>query len=152
MNTIMRIRQAMPFSDVRIVGEYLSLGDVLLAVIVAVVGVWVYRNIYAFIRGFFATHEEYRQVMFIQMIRKYQAMFPKTTLSFGGETFTRGMLIRVVTKNQQTQSEETFEGRFIGMDDNKTICVVTRSNVVADILDNILEIIQLDDNHMGETK
>jgi len=134
----------MPFSDVNIVGEYLSLGDFLFAAVAAIIGVWVTRNVSAFIRGFFTTPEEHRRVQIHRIIQRCHLMFHKTTFSFDGKTFSRGMLIRVVTKKN-----ETFEGRIVGLDDNNTMCIITKMDIMADILDNILEIIVLDDQSVN---
>lgn len=140
MNIIMRIRQAMPFSDVNIIGEYLSLGDFLLAAITALIVVWIVRGISKRVKFVKMPPEELRNIYAEKMAQWCRLMFPQTTLSFGGQTFTRGMQIRVITRENRT-----FEGSFIGINEDNAICVMTETKLEADILDNILEIILVDE-------
>jgi hypothetical protein len=67
-------------------------------------------------------------------------MFPKTIFDFGGKTYTRGMLIRITT-----HAENTIEGRFLGLNEDNIICVITKTQISAEILDSILEIISIDE-------
>jgi len=135
----MRLRQAMPFSDTYILGEYLSFGDFLLAAVAAIVLVWFVRQITKAKRFFGMTPEEYRTMQINRIIQRCYLLFPKTTFCFDGRTFKRGMLIRVTTRTQ------TFEGRLMGLNDDNVFCVLTQIHVAADILDNIMEIMELDE-------
>ncbi len=62
--------------------------------------------------------------------------FPKETLLFNGETFMRGMSIKV-----QTYSEEIFEGIFLGISTEDVICILTMDYIVAYKLDGIRDIL-----------
>ena len=62
-------------------------------------------------------------------------MFPNENMQFNGATFTRGMLVQVVTINKRI-----IEGKFIGSNKDNVVCVVTDSTVIAQELNNIEEI------------
>jgi hypothetical protein len=61
-------------------------------------------------------------------------------LQFRGETYRRGMNIRLVT----TQSK-IIEGKFLGLNHDNMICLMTRGLIIAQALKNIeqMEILDL---------
>jgi len=65
-------------------------------------------------------------------------MFPNELVKFNGATFSRGMLVRVITINRRT-----FEGKLIGSNKSNVVCVLTNESVVAQGLDDIEEIKEL---------
>jgi len=140
MQLIQWLRQSMPFSESYIFGEYLSLGDVILATLLAVFGVWIVRVIRTTFAVISLTPDEFRERQIIKIAERCHVMFPNTSVEFGGKTFIRGTIIRVTTR-----ANTTFEGVFMGRSDNDVICVMTKIQVAADILDNILEIIAIDE-------
>jgi hypothetical protein len=66
------------------------------------------------------------------------ALFPIETVQFRGETFTRGMMVRVRTISC------TFEGRLLGSNDRDVVGVLTRRKIAADLLENIEEIVKVE--------
>jgi len=134
----------MPFSDVSIVGEYLSLGDFLLAAIAAAVILWIIKLASLRVAVGRMTPEEFKNAYLNRIIQRCYMMFPQTTFSFAGKTFTRGMAIRVTMKDKRK-----FEGSLIDMSHENVICVLAESQISADILDNILEIIELNSEDRG---
>ncbi|MBS4959828.1 MAG: hypothetical protein KHZ62_03285 [Clostridiales bacterium] len=62
-------------------------------------------------------------------------LFPIDTVTFDGESFTRGMKIRVTTFQ-----EKVFEGRLIGKNNKNVICVLNGHNIIAHSLNKISHI------------
>jgi len=145
MQLIQWLRQSMPFSENYIISGYISFGDVLLATLMSVIIVWAIRKTRSLLTLFSLSPDEFREMQIVRIAERCHMMFPNTSLNFGGKTFTRGMLIRVTTR-----ANTTFEGRFMGRSDDNVICVMTKIQIAADILDNILEIIAIDEENVVE--
>ena len=62
-------------------------------------------------------------------------LFPNENMFFNGDTYTRGMSVRVITINRRT-----IEGKFIGSNKDNIFCVVTNNSVFAQELESIEEI------------
>ena len=74
----------------------------------------------------------------IQLIlERCYSLFPKDIINFHGQTFKRGMKIKVTTLQNKS-----FEGEFIGTNSKGMVCIVTNKLVIAHELRNI-ENIQL---------
>jgi len=74
-----------------------------------------------------------------KVIARCCALFPDESILFKGRTFTRGMAVRVTVAGNRS-----FEGKLIGGNKDNIICVLTKTFVAADILDNIVDMIELD--------
>jgi hypothetical protein len=137
---IEQLRNLMPFSDSFIIGEYLSVGDFIFAVIAAFVAVWCIRRLAALVNFLSMSPEEYRQYQFNRIIDRCYALFPRAALIFGGRIFIRGMSIRVTSVTNRT-----IEGRFMGVNKHGVICLMLESEISAEILDNVLEIMIIEE-------
>lgn len=67
-----------------------------------------------------------------RIIERCNDLFPKQTLLFKGKSFKRGMRVRVTTL-----SKKTFEGELVGVNSDNILCVITKSSIAADVLENI---------------
>lgn len=68
-------------------------------------------------------------------------IFPLEMFSFHGQTFRRGMKIKITTLQNKI-----FEGELIGFNTKNMICIMTSKLIVAHELQNIREIVLLEDN------
>lgn len=73
-----------------------------------------------------------------KIIQRCYNLFPKDIIKFQGETFRRGMNVRITTSQHKI-----FEGRLIGSNHENMVCVLTAKYVVAHDLENIQEIKEL---------
>ena len=67
-------------------------------------------------------------------------MFPIESVSFGGQVFTKGMMVRITT-----MQHKVFQGEFIGKNDLGIICILTREHVIAHELKKITDMVSVDD-------
>lgn len=67
-----------------------------------------------------------------KVIDKCYALFPLDSLLFNGETFRRGMYLRITTVG-----EKIIEGRFIGANRENVLCILTDKTISAEIIENI---------------
>jgi hypothetical protein len=75
-----------------------------------------------------------------EIIQKCYSIYPTDTFDFQGQTFTRGMYVRLVTLQNKS-----FEGEFIGISKDNMLCIATQDVVVAHQISNIRELINLED-------
>jgi len=68
------------------------------------------------------------------VLQRCYGMFPIPSVSFNGAIFHRGMSVRAVTSK-----ERVIEGRFVGINKDNMLCILTPSSVIAQELDSILE-------------
>ena len=61
--------------------------------------------------------------------------FPIETLKWDGTTFWRGSILRVVN-----DKDETFEGQFIGLNEDNMVCLFTNDSVIAQQMKSITDI------------
>lgn len=71
------------------------------------------------------------------ILQRCYVLFPKDILSFGGETYKRGMLLKITTLQNKT-----FEGEFIGCNERDMFCMLTQKYIIAHEINNI-ETIQI---------
>jgi len=136
--------ELMPFHNVPLAGDLLSLGDVLFAAVLAAVLFGCVRFIRG-VRRFFsgaaimplssAETESYRN-----MLKNVRSMFPIERITFRETEFTRGMKVRVTLS-----MNKTVEGEFVGINEENVICVISRELIAADKLDNIKEMKRLEE-------
>lgn len=70
-----------------------------------------------------------------QVIQKCYTLFPKEIVQFNGETYKRGMQLKIVTVQKKS-----FEGEFIGCNEKNMLCILTNKYIIAHELTNIEEI------------
>jgi len=68
-------------------------------------------------------------------------LFPIEIIKWQGKTYHRGSLLRV-----STSTNATIIGRFVGINSENMLCIITQQSIVAQEIDSISEITQLD-NH-----
>ena len=61
-----------------------------------------------------------------EIILRCHAVFPIDSLNFNGNTFSRGMVVRITTTANQV-----IEGKFIGLNKYKMLCIVTNRTIEA---------------------
>lgn len=69
------------------------------------------------------------------VIQKCYKLFPKEMVQFNGETYKRGMQLKIVTVQKKS-----FEGEFIGCNEKNMLCILTNKYIIAHELTNIEEI------------
>ena len=122
--------------DTPLLGDLLTLGDVLFAAVLALPLMWLARFVIRF-----ATRMLRRSIRLeagpeelAMLLESCRRMFPIEKVSFRGRTFRRGMTVRITLER-----EESFEGELIGMNDDNVVCVVSSEVVAADRLDNLVD-------------
>ena len=73
------------------------------------------------------------------ILEKCYLLFPLEKLFFGGNTIRRGMKIRIVTNENKI-----FEGKFIGMNSDEMVCVMTKKYIIAHAIQNIENIEEIE--------
>ncbi|MBR6400106.1 MAG: hypothetical protein IKS17_02630 [Firmicutes bacterium] len=74
-----------------------------------------------------------------KILDRCYAMFPLEDVSFKGQTFRRGMRVKITTLQ-----DKVFEGELIGTNYRNLVCIMTNRLVVAHELSNIRDITQID--------
>jgi len=76
------------------------------------------------------------------VIKKCYDMFPMDILQFHGEIYKRGMNIRLVTRGNKI-----FEGKFLGLNSDNMICLMTKGFIIAQSLKNVeeMEVLEQED-------
>ena len=69
------------------------------------------------------------------ILNKCYLMFPNDNFKYMDETIQRGMKIKITT-----DQNKIFEGEFLGLNNQKVLCMLTSSFLVAHALDNIISI------------
>lgn len=115
----------------------LDMQDIIYAAVLALIGTWLIKTVSRMFRVAVgrATEFNYHPKQAESVFNRCCALFPNERVLFNGSTFTRGMLVRVVTVQHKQ-----IEGQFIGSNNENIVCVVTESSVVAQELTNIEEI------------
>jgi len=67
-----------------------------------------------------------------QVLKNCYALFPHEILQFQGEEYRRGMSIRLITNQNKT-----FEGKFLGINNDNMICLMTKGFIIAQAIKNI---------------
>jgi hypothetical protein len=70
-----------------------------------------------------------------RVLERCYAMFPLENVSFKGQTFKRGMHVKITTFQ-----DKVFEGELIGTNYRNLVCIMTSKLVVAHELSNIRDI------------
>jgi len=140
ISLISQVRQAMPLSDAGLGVLPISVGDVLFALILAFFILLIHRLISRFFAAIFSPGRylgspEHRKII----MKKCYELFPIKSLHFNGQTYLRGMKIRVTTI-----ADKTFEGIFLGVNNEDFFLVMTEKDLTADMMDNIADILLIE--------
>ena len=111
--------------------------DIVYAAIAALVITWIVEMFLRSFRVMFArtTIFEYKHRDFERIVGKCYSLFPRDVVKFKGETYRRGMTVRIITIEQKV-----FEGSLVGQNYDNTICLLTRKYVITHDLSYIKEI------------
>jgi len=142
MNSFL-LQEMMPFHDIPLLGDLLSLGDVLFAVVLATGMMLLFRLFRIFIHRLFARRMQARMRLlapedFARLLAHCRSIFPVESVTFQGETFTRGMKVRVTFGGRKA-----FEGEFIGLNADDIICIVARDGVATDKFNTVKALVPL---------
>ncbi len=74
-----------------------------------------------------------------QVIQRCYKLFPNEMVQFNGETYKRGMKLKIITLQKKS-----FEGEFIGCNERNMLCILTNKYIIAHEITNIQEIEILD--------
>lgn len=66
-------------------------------------------------------------------------LYPIDSLILSGENIKRGMLVKITTLKNRT-----IEGRFVGTNSDRVICLLTKNFITADAISDIAELVVLD--------
>ncbi len=121
--------------------EYITLSDITYVAVISLILTYIYLKISKLLNiGKRPGTLNYDKNEMNRILAKCYSLFPNENLNFKGINFKRGMIVRVTTAGNKT-----FEGRLIGSNSQNVVCVLTKTYIAADILDNISEIIMLED-------
>jgi len=114
----------------------LTFDDIFYAAIGALLLTWVIKFIIKINKliknpmSIFNQSEDIRLIM-----QKCYRLFPKEIIQFNGETYKRGMQLKIVTLQKKC-----FEGEFIGCNEKNMLCILTNKYIIAHEIANIQEI------------
>lgn len=74
------------------------------------------------------------------VVQKCYKLFPKDIVDFNGETYKRGMKLKITTLQSKI-----FEGEFIGCNERNMLCLLTNKHIIAHEITNIQEIQIIDE-------
>ncbi len=112
--------------------------EVLIAAILAKVVIWLLKTVSSLFRAVItrSTEFEFSKKNEDDVIERCYEMFPTEHVFFNGTNFKRGMRVCVITLRQRR-----YEGRFIGINHDNMMCVMTDRSVVAQELATVEEMI-----------
>ena len=116
----------------------MSSGDILMAAVLALVITWFIINLTGIIRavtkGPGSAEVGFKERDLGRILERCYMLFPRDVVHFHGQTYKRGMTVRVTTVKNRI-----YEGRLIGLNSQDVLCVLTSTNIVANELDKIEE-------------
>jgi hypothetical protein len=114
----------------------LSLNDVIYSSLLALVFTWIVTGIVNILKSALSKPLDLEGLPkdMNKIMQKCYNLFPNDIIQFRGETFTRGMRVRV-----RTSQHKIFEGQLIGLNKDNMLCVLTKRYIVAHELDKIEE-------------
>ncbi len=74
-----------------------------------------------------------------QVIQRCYKLFPMEIVQLNGETYKRGMKLKIIT-----MQKKIFEGEFIGCNEKNMLCILTSRYIIAHEMTNIQKIEILD--------
>ena len=116
------------------------MNDIILAAVLAVFVTWFIKTLYLLGKVVFTRSTElmYNKGDIEAVLEHCYNLFPIESLLYNGNTFKRGMEVRVITNRSKT-----IEGKFIGLNEENMVCFMTPNTVVAQELGNIEEMSEL---------
>ena len=119
--------------------QYITAEELIYILVIAFFITWFIHNIMKF-RHFMELGSENPAVKDIKkVLERCYAMFPLENVSFKGQTFKRGMHVKITTFQ-----DKVFEGELIGTNYRNLVCIMTSRLVVAHELSNIRDITVVD--------
>jgi len=117
--------------------DLLTMEDFMLAAALAAVFTWITNRYIEFIQisKRSALSSGYSVKDMDKILQKCYDLFPKEMLQFDGEIYRRGMKVRIITSQNKI-----FEGKFLGLNNDNMICLMTRKFIIAHAVKNIEEI------------
>ena len=115
----------------------LTINDIIFAVVGAAILFAIYRIVSAMIRMFVTrtTIIRFHPNQLDNILQNCYHNFPIDYISFKGATFLRGATVRITTSRHAV-----IEGKLIGTNDAKMVCLMTGNSIIAQEIDAILEI------------
>lgn len=125
----------------QIISDALTIEDIVYAALLALFLTWMITTISNAFKIVIShpTEFDYNPQDLAKLLQKCYVLFPRDSILFHGQTFKRGMKVRVVTIR-----EKIFEGQLIGSNSDNMLCVLTGKNLIAQELDDISDIIILE--------
>jgi Tfp pilus assembly protein PilP len=119
----------MPFS--------LTSADLMYAAIIAIPLTWMIRSLFYVFKSVISrtTEFNYHPNNLENVLERCYFMFPNEHFRFNGSTFSRGMLVKVITIKRRT-----IVGQFVGCNKDNVVCVITDDSVIAQGINDIEEI------------
>ena len=115
--------------------QYITTEELIYIAVAAFFITWFIHNIVKF-KNLMEIGSENPTVKDIKrVLERCYAMFPLENVSFKGQTFTRGMHVKITTFQ-----DKVFEGELIGTNYRNLVCIMTNRLVVAHELSNIRDI------------
>ncbi len=115
--------------------QYLTAEELIYILVIAFFVTWFIQNIIKFkrIMEFGTDNPAVKDIK--KVLERCYAMFPLENVSFKGQTFKRGMHVKITTFQ-----DKVFEGELIGTNYRNLVCIMTNKLVVAHELSNIRDI------------
>ncbi len=123
-----------------IMQNVLTLQDVIFASALALFFTWLVTNVSKLFKVLAARPAEfnYRAQDLNKILNKCYYLFPMDIIQFRGQTFKRGMNIRITTEHHRI-----FEGELIGQNQDNMVCLITNAQIIAQELETISQIERL---------
>lgn len=123
----------------------LTLSDILFASIAALVLTWIIKRVNSILKivkvSEFIQNDPNNKEVTNNILQKCYNLFPKDIIQFRGQTFKRGMNIKIITNQHKT-----IEGKLIGMNNQNILCIITQKYIIAHEINNIEEITSIEES------
>ena len=119
---------------------FLSLEDVIIAGLFALVLTWVINSLSKVIKVVvnYSTELGYNHKDTDAIVDRCYFLFPIESLMFKGATVRRGMYVRATTSRNKT-----IEGKFLGINNENIVCFLTENKIIAHELKGIEQMVIL---------
>ena len=115
--------------------QYITAEELVYIAVIAFFITWFIHNIIKFKKIMETGTESVSVKDLKRVMERCYAMFPLENVSFKGQTFKRGMRVKITTLQNKV-----FEGELIGTNYRSLVCIMTSKLVVAHELSNIRDI------------
>ncbi len=120
-------------------GQYITAEELVYIAVIAFFITWFIHNLIKFKKIMELGSDNTSVKDIKKVLDRCYAMFPLENVSFKGQTFKRGMRVKITTLQ-----DKVFEGELIGTNYRNLVCIMTSRLVVAHELSNIRDITQVD--------